>query len=962
MALALFWLGVPVVQLDGVELRLGAKAVAMLAMLSLDGRLQRRDLARLLWSAASDSLNSVSAARVQLGKVLGQHLGGDTETLILQGDWTCDVLNVRSRWEQDTKTAFDAYRGVFLEGLRLPEWSRGYGEEFEAWLYQNRESLEEMRLDLATRLGSDLAAQHKLEEAIVFLRLTQASAQPREDAARLLLLCLGALGRPDEAMKVFASLEQALQDDLGVAPLAKTRQALDLARAGRGEALAELQRELGVKRKSSLEISQSETEVPLVGRVQEQQQLRAEMAFVTTTQARLVWLSGEPGVGKTRLARAFMDQAANAGWLVAFGEASQLDSVFGLLERSLRRLLRQTPISVLRVEHQEAIQQLLGENLKVGHPELSERVLLEAWRTLLTQQNLPALLVLDDLQWADQASVRLVMQLLRAPPDQGLLVVATVRDTENAQSDLQAMLDWIGRKGHGSHLHLTGLNIKDTESLAETLGRTKTRAQVLHQSSGGNPFFLLELLRSPDSVLPTRVQDALRARIARLPAVAAQMLDALAVLGTANQGLLREVAGRSLEETAEALELLEFSGLIRFEHNDLFFAHDLTREVALQDLSHARFEVLNLRTARALRPSTQAAAHYWAAKNVWNKTDGENAASVFIQAGVTFAQRGILQSHWFERAIEIAGDLRTRARAFTEQGRALERFGQHQTALEALDHAQVLLEHSPDMVARAAPLVVRANILALKLNQLEEAVPLAEQALQWLAREGGEEARLLQSDARSTLGTVARLRGNFSEAAEFFAGALRLRQALGDRPRIAAALNNLGTALVGLKDPKSEQTLLEGVKLCEAIGDVVNLARCLNNLGVLYNDVLKRHDAARAAYLRVLTLQSEIGDDWGIAHCRFNLGVTAFHQQEFQEAKAHYLVALEVGKDFPQLQFEALYNLAEVELALAEHALASTHIEQLLHQLEQIPSDSSHYDAAFYTEAKILAQTIKGVQ
>jgi tetratricopeptide (TPR) repeat protein len=212
------------------------------------------------------------------------------------------------------------------------------------------------------------------------------------------------------------------------------------------------------------------------------------------------------------------------------------------------------------------------------------------------------------------------------------------------------------------------------------------------------------------------------------------------------------------------------------------------------------------------------------------------------------------------------------------------------------------------------------------------------------------------------LGTVARLRGQYLEAAGFFAGALRLRQALGDRPRIAAALNNLGTALVNLKDPKAEQTLLEGVKLCEAIGDVVNMARCLNNLGVLYNDVLKRHDDARAAYLRVLKLQSEIGDVWGIALSTHNLGVTAYHQQEYQEAKTHYLETLQIATEFPQLQHEALYNLAEVELALSEHTAAQTHITELMRLLEQIPSHSSDYDAAFYSDAKALQQKIEGGQ
>jgi tetratricopeptide (TPR) repeat protein len=369
--------------------------------------------------------------------------------------------------------------------------------------------------------------------------------------------------------------------------------------------------------------------------------------------------------------------------------------------------------------------------------------------------------------------------------------------------------------------------------------------------------------------------------------------------------------------------------------------------------------VLNLRAARVLRPPNIAAQHYWVAKNLWENTDTEKAAQVFIQAGLNAAGRGVLENQWFERAIEISPTLALRAKALTEQGRALERFGQHQQALDVLGQAQVLLKHSPDVLARAAPVLVRANLLALKLNRLEEAVPLAEEALLWLKNQTSPEARLLQSDAQSTLGTVARLRGQFRQAATFFAQALQLRQALGDRPRTAAALNNLGTALVRLQDPHAEKTLLAGVALCQDIGDVVNLARCLNNLGVLYNDH-QQHTEARAAYERVQQLHAEIGDAWGMALSTLNLGVTAFYQNQLLEAKNHYLKTLALSQDFVQLQLEAHYNLGEVELALHNNAAAKQHLEQLLGLLEQIPKDSPDYDVAFATDAKALLQSIEG--
>jgi tetratricopeptide (TPR) repeat protein len=189
----------------------------------------------------------------------------------------------------------------------------------------------------------------------------------------------------------------------------------------------------------------------------------------------------------------------------------------------------------------------------------------------------------------------------------------------------------------------------------------------------------------------------------------------------------------------------------------------------------------------------------------------------------------------------------------------------------------------------------------------------------------------LRSDALSVAGTIARLRGDATRAVTYFQQALTLRRALRDPWRISSALNNLATALVTNRDPRAEGYLREAMTLSETSGDVVGLARAWNNLGVYLNEVAGRHDEAGRVYESVLELQRGIGDEWGIASATLNLGVTAFYQGRFEEARDWYAQTLVLTRthDLGARRAEALFNLVEVELQLGALEDAATHLNAL---------------------------------
>jgi tetratricopeptide (TPR) repeat protein len=939
MTLTLEWLGVPTIRVDGRDVRLGAKAVSLLTLMSVEGGVRRRDAGRWLWPGANDALNSVSSARVSLGKVIGAaHLGGDTERLWLEGDWWCDVNAFRAALGSGEvgvlETAWASWRGAFLDGLRLGDWQHGLGEEFENWVYTQREQLERERADLAFSLARFALERDETARAAAYLEVMQGDhGEIREDASRVLMLVHGALGRRDEATQGYTRLERRLHAELNVSPTPQTRMALEAARSGTEASRSALRTWL---RPSSVADDDANLDAPFVGRQTELNAL-LEVLHRRRDEAQVALIAGEPGAGKTRLMREALKRCTEG--LPRVTIVSTACSPTSLPFAAAIRLAQQLAYALPdRLERLQAVWRELLLRLEVMEPEIAEskRALFTAAMTLVSDGDDPVVLALDDLQWADLATVEFLTSLLQAPR---LTIVATLRDTEIPRADLRGLLELIARAGRGTRLNLSGLSSADLAALAGRLGRDDVDASLLHRSSGGNPFYALELLRGAHSV--GRVHEVVRLRLEALDGVAHQTLEALAVLGDgASQASIRAVAGRSLEETGAALDALSRAGLIRFEGSGARFAHDLTREVTLEELGVVRRELLHLRAARALPLNAASATHYWVSRGAWEPDeDTPRATAALLEALGVYARRGDSNAAqiWFERALEIAPDAAGRIRALIERSKQHERFGQHQQALEMLDGADELLEFEGDPLLLSDALITRAHLFALKLGQPDIAEPLVERALGLLAHGVPREASRLEtlpelrSDALSVAGTIARLRGDPNRAVTYFRQALTLRRALRDPWRISSALNNLATALIQTRDPRAEAPLREAMRLSEDSGDVVGLARALNNLGVYCNDLAAQHDEASSVYERVLELQRGIGDEWGIASATLNLGVTAFYQGRFDEARSWYLQTLERcnAHDLVERRREALYNLVEVELQLGEINDAQTHFRAL---------------------------------
>ncbi|WP_256389945.1 BTAD domain-containing putative transcriptional regulator [Mycobacterium sp. 1164966.3] len=361
---------------------------------------------------------------------------------------------------------------------------------------------------------------------------------------------------------------------------------------------------------------------PFVGRGDELGRLLSAWQAALAGGVRTVLIAGEPGVGKTRLAGEWSQQAYEQGAVVLYGRCDEdLGAPYQPFAEALRALVPCMGADRLRgLRGVEALLPLVPGLPDVvpdlatparADPDTERYALFDAVVALLdiASSGAPIVLILDDLHWAAKPTLLLLRHMLRFGDRARVQIVGTYRSTDLDRSHpLAAMLADLHRDGTAYRLTLSGLDQDDVTAYVAEAGYDDAElAHALASVTGGNPFFLIEALRHVDesggvwdqSTLPQGVREAVSRRLTRLPAETNKALAAAAVVGSRFAlELVEQVVGNDLidafDEACQAGIVIEEAG------GHYRFNHAIVRQSLLAELASVRRMRLHQRIAATL--------------------------------------------------------------------------------------------------------------------------------------------------------------------------------------------------------------------------------------------------------------------------------------------------------------------------------------------------------------------------
>ncbi len=498
----------------------------------------------------------------------------------------------------------------------------------------------------------------------------------------------------------------------------------------------------------------------------------------------VVLVAGEAGIGKTSLVRAFAAEAAErARLLPAACDDLMAPRTLGPLRDAAAGSLGPLAAALADEEPVDGVFTALLEEL-AAEP--------------------PSVLVVEDIHWADDATLDVLGYAARRIEPLQAALVLTFRDDEiDAQHPLQRFLGMLV----GCPVHRLALAPLSRDAVRRLCAGTGADAEALHRVTRGNPFFVTEALASPHDAVPVTVVEAVLARVQRLGPECREALDQLAVVPS-RVGL--DLAARLLGPRFDALTEAELAGVLEIRPDSLAFRHELARRAIERSLPAIRRRELNAAVVQALRaeprPERARVMHHAVEAGDVDSilAVGPSAAREAAQAG---SHRQALAQ--FESVLPHMHGLPARERAQVLDAYGWELYNAHRfrEAVAAGLEAAWLYEQVRDPVALGECLT-RVSRHLFMAGETDEAQHSAEWAVTILQPTGNGAAL---AHASVYEGAILAITDEPQRAATILTSARELA-IRADRLDLAAlSLNYLGMARVELGDPDGLQLLRQSI-------------------------------------------------------------------------------------------------------------------------------------------------------
>lgn len=553
----------------------------------------------------------------------------------------------------------------------------------------------------------------------------------------------------------------------------------------------------------------------LVERDSQLEALRELMASAAAGEGRVALVCGEAGIGKTSLLRALASERRAELW---WGSCDALHTPHPLAP--LHDIARETPVGFAELIARQA-----------PRPALFEAVLAALRRSAAI------LFVIEDTHWADEATLDLVKFIGRRIDRLPVLLAVSFRDDEvGAAHPLRAVIGELSPRSV-SRIELPRLSPGGVDILARQALRASTG---LHAITGGNPFFVTELLRRAEEGLPQSVQDLVLARLARLAPGARSIVQLASIFpARVERALVREL----LATTVSDLEACLNSGLLLAEGDFLRFRHELARVAVENALEVPVAQELHARALHALRTWPGASV----ARLVHHAVHGRDREAL-RELAPRAAEEALARGSHREAAAHFEAALAAGASSDEERARWLEAYAVECQAIDQLDKAiaardelAALFRRRGDVIAEARNLSQSALVYVLALRN-PEADRASRRAIELLESQppGPELACAYRIE-----GQLRMLNRDCRESVAWGRKALALAERFNDAAIVAAAHNTLGTATMFLDYEAGCEELRRALALAQAGGMHYVAANVYSNLGSGSGELMRIREAER---------------------------------------------------------------------------------------------------------------------
>lgn len=864
---------------EGCPIDLGSptdRALIAYLLLHRSTRVDRRRLAFVFWPDATESAarrnlrQYVHRIRAILDPVDPQHefiLADDSGIQInpqVQIRIDVEEFEIKARQTGNLENLgqiVDLYQGDLLE------------DSYDEWCQEKRRELRHIYIHVLDQLTQGLQAEGNFDKA-VFYAQKWVDAEPFDESAhRRLLSLLALMGDRNRAILHYKKLQSILAEELETHPLPETQALYQSIQSGPPEDPLPA----SIKPPPVQPIISNPPPLPLVGRHSELALLNHALQRAQQGHGKFLLITGESGVGKTRLIQEFLLDHTDATTLYGICHELEQMAPYAPLRQTFTRALELLPEAAFappqpwmftlvpflpslakKVPYLAVREISSGSNGSI--PEALTNLLLAVSERIAGR---PLILILDDLHWGDGPTWDFLSVLSHYVEVQPWLILGLCR-LEDLSSERMRLIRTLERNDVLMPVELSRLSLEETAALA---GHLMAETPVdefflrrLYKETEGNPFFVIETLRAmresghPPSLtvdrsgkiqtfsLPLSVQRVIEARLDRLSPKGQELLSTAAAIGRAfTFSILVEIGQTSTDEVIAHIEEWLQRGLVRETAEAYDFTHEIIRKVAYASLSRARRQYIHRLIAQVLEtavpPSDPAAQAYHYARS----DQPLNALPYLTEAGEQALQvRSYQEARQFglqavNLLVRMPGPAQhsERIELNLQLAQAYAFSGDLQRALEILTETEYLAANLEDN-HRLGKIFRRLSQIFWLRGQPEVAGDYARRALR--IAEEQQDAILLQGALRM-LGRVSIALSAFDDAIAYLNKYIRLKDQSPRPPDLPIIYGYLGIAYarVGSWD-RAFEAGQNGLSLAQVEGFAQATAFARMQLGFIHAD------------------------------------------------------------------------------------------------------------------------------